>query len=164
MEQLGLNWQGLLTQVVNFGILMILLWMVLYKPVVKMLDQRAAKIREGLQNAEEMKLALARAQEQSAALVEQGRKEGQAVVARAEQIAERIREEAQAQAKAEAEQFLARARAEIEMDKQRAVAELRAQVADLAILAASRVVGQSLDNTAHYRIIEEVLDEAKLPG
>lgn len=162
MDQLGINWQGLLAQIVNFGILLILLQMFLYKPVLNMLRQRSAKIAEGLQRAEEMKVAAERAKEEHAALIEQGRKEGQAIIARAEQIAARIREEAQAQAKAEAEQFLTRAKAEIERDKQQAIAEVRAQVADLAILAASRVVRESLDKTAHYRLIEEVLDEAKL--
>jgi F-type H+-transporting ATPase subunit b len=164
LEQLGLNWQGLLASLINFGLLMFVLWLVLYKPVVNMLDKRAAKIKEGLEKADEMKLAAERAKEEQAAAIELGRKEGQAIVARAEQIAARIREEAQEQAKGEAERFLAKARAEIEMDKQRAVAELRAQVADLAMLAAGRVVGQSLDNTAHYRLIEEVLDEARLKG
>lgn len=162
MEQLGINWQGLLAQIVNFGLLLVLLRMFLYKPVLNMLDQRSAKIREGLQRAEEMRAAAERAKEEHAAFIEEGRKEGQAIIARAEQIAARLKEEAQAQARAEAEQFLARARAEIERDKQQAIAELRGQVADLAILAASRVVGRSLDNTVHYRLIEEVLDEVKL--
>lgn len=162
MDQLGINWQGLLAQIVNFGILLFLLRMVLYKPVLNMLNQRSEKIRDSLQRAEEMKQAAERAKEEHAALVEQGRKEGQAIISRAEQIAARMREEAQTQARTEAEQFLAQARAEIERDKQRAIAELRAQVADLAILAASRIVGESLDKTAHYRLIEEVLDETRL--
>jgi F-type H+-transporting ATPase subunit b len=162
LDQLGINWQGLVAQFINFGLLMVLLWMLLYKPILGMLDQRAAKIREGLQHAEEMKVAAERAKEEHAAMVEQGRKDGQAIIARAEQIAARIKDEAQTQAKAEAEQFLVRARGEINRDKQRAIAELRAQVADLAVLAAGRVVNETLDKTAHYRLIEEVLDEARL--
>lgn len=162
MDQLGINVQGLLAQIVNFGILLVLLRMLLYKPVLNMLHQRSEKIREGLERAEEMKQAAERAKEEHAALIEQGRKEGQAIISRAEQIASRMKEEAQAAARTEAEQFLARAKADIERDKQQAIAEVRAQVADLAVLAASRVVGESLDKTAHYRLIEEVLDEARL--
>lgn len=162
MDQLGVNAQGLLAQIVNFGILLILLRLFLYKPVLNMLHQRSEKIREGLERAEEMKLAAERAKEEYAAQVEQGRKEGQAIISRAEQIASRMKEEAQAAARIEAEQFLARAKADIERDKQQAIAEVRAQVADLAVMAASRVVRESLDKTAHYRLIEEVLDEARL--
>ena len=162
MDQLGINWQGLLAQIVNFGILLVVLRAFLYKPVLNMLDQRSAKIREGLRQAEEIKVQAERAREEHAALIEQGRKEGQAIIARAEQMAARLREEAREQAKAEAEQFLARARAEIEQDKQRAIAELRDQVADLAILAAGRLLGVSLDKATHYRLIEEVLDEVEL--
>ncbi len=160
LEQLGLNWQGLLAQIINVGILLAILVIVLYKPIVRMLDNRAAKIAQGLEQAEEMKIAAQRSKEESAAIIEQSRKDAQAIIARAEQSAIRIKEEAMANASKEAAQFLERARAEIELDKQRAISQIRSELADLAILAASRVVGQNLDKNTNYQIIKEVLDEA----
>lgn len=164
MSELGINLYGLVAQLVNFGILLALLTLVLYKPVLKMLDSRAAKIKEGLEKAEEMQTAAQRAQAESAAIIEQSRKEGQVILARAEQMGSRMKEEAQMAAKGEAEHFLARARADIEREKLRAMAEIRAEVANLALMAAGRVIGQSLDSTTHYRIVEEALDQAKLNG
>lgn len=160
MEQLGINVPGLVAQIINFLLLLVILRAVAYKPILKMLDQRAAKIKESMENAEAIKKQLARAQEEYAAQIDQARKEGQAIVGQANQMAERIRQEAQVQARQEAESFLAKAEAQIERDKRQAIAELRKEVAELAILAAGKVVRKSLDDKAHYAIIQEVLSES----
>jgi len=160
LEQLGINVPGLVAQIINFLLLLVILRAVAYKPILKMLDQRAAKIKESMENAEAIKKQLARAQEEYAAQIDQARKEGQAIVGQANQMAERIRQEAQVQARQEAESFLAKAEAQIERDKRQAIAELRKEVAELAILAAGKVVRKSLDDKAHYAIIQEVLSES----
>ncbi|MCL5958081.1 MAG: F0F1 ATP synthase subunit B [Chloroflexi bacterium] len=160
MEQLGINVQGLVAQIINFFLLLVILRAVAYKPITRMLDQRAAKIRDSMENAEQIKLQLARAQEDYAAHIDQARKDAQSIVSQANQMAERVRQEAQSQARQEAEQFLSKAEAQIERDKRQAISELRKEVADLAILAAGKVVGKSLDDKAHYAVIEQVLSES----
>jgi len=159
LEALGINATGLVAQIINFALLLIILRAVAYKPIVGMLDKRAARIKESLEDAQKIKEQLATAEAEYAARLEQARKEGQTIVAQASQMGERIRQEAQGEARAEAEEFLAKAHAQIERDKRQAVAELRKEVADLAILAASKVVRRSLDDAAHYRLIEDVLAE-----
>lgn len=160
MEQLGINVPGLVAQIINFLLLLVILRAFAYKPILKMLDQRAAKIRESMDNAEAIKKQLARTQEDYAAQIDQARKEAQGIVGQANQIAERVRQEAQAQARQEAQAFLEKAQAQIERDKRQAIAELRKEVAELAILAAGKVVRRSLDDKAHYAIIEDVLAES----
>jgi F-type H+-transporting ATPase subunit b len=159
MEALGIQWPALVGQIVNFLLLLALLRLTLYKPVMNMLDQRAGRIRESMERAEEIKREHARAQEQYAAEIDRARKEAQGIIAQANQIAQRISEEERARAKQEAEQFLTRARAEIDGERRRAVSELRGQVADVALLAAGRIIGRSLDKTAHVKLIEETLAE-----
>jgi len=160
LESLGIQWPVLIAQIVNFLLLLGLLRLVLYKPVLNMLDQRAARIRESMERAEEIKREAARTQEQHAAQLEQARKEAQAIIAQANQMAQRMYDEERVKAKQEAEQFLARARSEIDGERRRAVAELRDQVADVALLAAGRIIGRSLDKTAHVKLIEETLAES----
>lgn len=164
LDNLGIHWQGLLAQAVNFLLLLGLLWLVAYKPVLRMLDRRATRIRESMERAEEIRREAARTEEQFAATLARARKEGQAIMAQASEVAERIRAEAQEEARRQAEEFLSKARAEIQRDKERAAAELRAQVADLAILAASKVVKRSLDDADHYRLVTEVLAETERLG
>lgn len=161
MEALGINVLGLVVQAFNFGLLLFLLHRFAYKPLVGMLDQRAARIREAMERTEEIQRQAERTEAEFAERLSEARREGQAIVARANEAADRIRRDAEERARQEAEDFLRKARAEIERDRQQAVAELRAQVADLAVLAASRLVGTSLDTSAHYKIIEETLEQAE---
>jgi len=75
---------------------------------------------------------------------------------------EEARLKAQQEAKEEAGALIDKARTEIQHERDEAVGELRKEVADLAIMAAGKVVGRSLDKEAHIKLIDEVLDEA--PG
>ena len=100
---LGISWQYLIAFMINFGLLLTLLTFALYKPITKTLDERAAKIKESLEKAEQIKQESVRAEESVKAQIEAGRKEGQAIVAQAAQNAERVKEEAKADEEIEAE-------------------------------------------------------------
>lgn len=161
MEQLGLNLPALVAQIINFGLLLVLLRIVAYRPILKMLDDRAARIRESVEREGLIKAEAARAEQEFAERRAEALRHGQEIVARANEAADRLYREAQERARAAADEFLEKSRAEIERDRQRAVAEIRAQMADLAILAASRLVRSSLDTKDHYRLVEEALAEAE---
>ncbi|MDM7998953.1 MAG: F0F1 ATP synthase subunit B [Dehalococcoidia bacterium] len=156
---LGITWQYLVAFMINFGLLALLLTFVLYKPITKTLDERAAKIKESLEKAEQIKQESIRAEESVKAQIEAGRKEGQAIIAQAQQAAERVKEEAKAEARKEAEALIMKAQAQIESDREEAFNKLRREFADLAVLAAEKVIEQSLDKKAHERLIEKVLEE-----
>ena len=154
---LGVNLPGLIAQLVNFAILLVVLKLFLFGPIMKMVDERNRRIQEGLQASEQAAHAAETSQDESRRILEEARAEGREAVARAQETATRLREELEAEARRSAEQIVARARAEMEQDSQRAIQALRAEFADLTIRAAERVVGQSLDRSAHQRLIDEVL-------
>ncbi|HEY3110848.1 MAG TPA: F0F1 ATP synthase subunit B [Chloroflexota bacterium] len=161
MEQLGINLNGLIAQLINFLILYFLLSKFLFPRVTQMLDARAARIRESVERAEQVQRDAERTEQQFHERLAEARREGQGIVANANQIAQRIQAEAQEKAQGEAEAFLTRAREQIRRETQQASAELRQQVASLAMLAASRVVERSLDERQHVELIERVLREAE---
>ena len=156
---LGIELPHLVAFMINFFLLLILLTFVLYKPITKTLDERAAKIKESLEKAEQIKQESVRAEESVKAQVEAGRKEGQAIIAQATQNGERVKEEAKAEARKEAEAVILKAQAQIESDRDDAFNKLRREFADLAVLAAEKVIEQSLDKKAHEKLIEKVLEE-----
>jgi len=160
MEGLGINLPLLVTFVINFIILFALLSVVLYKPVLKMLDERQARIKESMEQAEQIKEQAARSEEQIQAALETARKEGQTIVAQAAQIGEKLREEAAETARKEAEALIGKARTEIELERDKAMDDLRADFADIAVLAAEKVIKESLDSKKHRKLIDEVLDES----
>ena len=157
MSELGLNIPVLVAQLVNFFLLLVVLRIFLYKPILGMLDRRAERIREGLQAADQSKEQAASAEQTIAQQLAEARGQGQALVAQAQEAASRIQDEGRAQARREAETLLERARSEIQLERDQAIAELRREFADLTIIAAEKVISQSLDKQAHGRLIEEVL-------
>ncbi len=162
LKALGINLPTLLAQLVNFTVLLVVLYLLAYKPVMRMLDERRRRIQEGLEASEEAKRRLAQAEEEARAQMERTRLEAQAIVAQAQELARRLQEEARAQARQEAEQILARAREEIVLERDAAIAQLRREFADLTVQAAERVIRQALDREAHRRLIEEALSQSPL--
>lgn len=161
MSDLGLHLPSLIVYLVNFGILAVVLYLVGYKPILKMLDQRSQRVKSSLDEAERVKQEAARAQEEMQRQLGEARKSSQQVLEQGREMADRFREEELAKARKEAEDFLQRARQQIQQERDAAVEQLRGQFADLAITAAERVVERSLDRTAHRDLIEQVLRESE---
>lgn len=162
MGALGLHWPSLIVYLVNFVILLGALYMFGYKPILRMLDQRSERIRESVETVERVRQEAATQQAEMEKRLEAGRQEGQALLAQAREMAERYREEERDKARQEAEAFIARARADIQRERDEAIDQVRRHFAELAILAAERVIERSLDANAHRDIIEKVLEES--PG
>ncbi len=160
ITDLGINLPVLLFQVVNFGFLLFVLQRFVYKPILKILDERRERIREGLNAADRGREQAAEAERQALEQIEAARREGQTIIQNAQQIAQRLQEEGRQQAQQQAEVLLERARGEIQLERDNAIAELRREFADLTITAAEKVIGQSLDRNAHQRLIEQALAES----
>ena len=159
MEALGVNPTAILLHAVNFLILLFLLQRFLFKPVLNMLDQRAATIRESVEAAERARQESARADQERLEALREARRQAEEIVTRAQQEADRIRAERLQLAQDEAQRIIARAEQEATAERQQAMSELRAQVADLAVLAAGRVINRSLDPQAHRALVEQFLAE-----
>jgi F-type H+-transporting ATPase subunit b len=160
LESLGINMPTLLAQLINVAVLFGLLYLVAYKPIMRMLDERSRRVKESMEQTEKIKQQAERAEEESAKRIADASKEGEEVLARAMRTGEEVRKEAQAQAQQEAETLISRARAEIQQERNEAVGELRKEFADLTVMAAEKVIDRSLDKKAHRQIIDKVLEEA----
>ena len=164
MAELGFHWPSLLVYLVNFTILLAILYVVGYKPILRILNQRTERIRGSLEEAERIRTESEERQEEMKKELDQARQEGQVLITQARELADRYRDEERQKAKEEAETFLTRARGDIERERDNAIEEVRQQFADLAIAAAERVVERSLDRDAHREVIEKVLQESSKIG
>jgi F-type H+-transporting ATPase subunit b len=162
IASLGFSVPGLITQLVNFTILLIALRAFLYGPILKTLDERKRRIQEGIDRAAEAASAAASSEVESRRVLDAARAEGQQAVARATEAAARLREELETRARADAEAIVARAREEIALERDQAIEQIRREFADVAITAAERVIEQSLDRSAHQRLIDQVLADSQL--
>ena len=157
---LGINVPVLLAQIVNVVILLVVLYFVAYKPVMRMLDQRSKRIKDSMEQVDAIKEQAARTEEEVKKQLEAAGKEGQKRIAQAAQAGEEIREKARQSARQEAEALITRARGEIQRERDEAISELRKEVADVTITAAEKVIDRSLDKKAHRELIDKVLEES----
>ncbi|MDD5190916.1 MAG: F0F1 ATP synthase subunit B [Dehalococcoidales bacterium] len=160
LAELGFSWPTLVAQIVNFIVLLVMLYFFAYKPVMKMLDQRAQKIKDSLDETQKIKDQAAVAEQDFKKRLEVASKEGQEVIARAMRSGEEARQRAQQEAKVEAQAVVEKARQEIQHERDEAIGELRQEFADLTIVAAEKVITKSLNKNDHQKLIEQVLAES----
>jgi F-type H+-transporting ATPase subunit b len=163
-EGLGINVPTLVAQVVNFGILFVLLYVLAYKRVLKILDERSQKIKDSIGQTERIREQAEQAEDESKRRIEAASKEGQEIIARAVKAGEEVRQQAQQEARREGESLLTKARGEIQRERDESIGELRREFADLTIQVAEKVIERSLDKEAHRQLIEKTLDEMAIMG
>tara|TARA_Y100000996_G_scaffold415475_1_gene410427 strand:+ start:966 stop:1472 length:507 start_codon:yes stop_codon:yes gene_type:complete len=160
MDALGINLPGLITQIVSFIILFVILSKLLYKPLVGMLDQRAEKIKEGLEASERARDDASKAEEAIAKQLDEARLEGQKLISQARETAEKFRKDEMESATSDIENRKLKAEKDIQRERDAAIEDLRKEFADLVITAAEKVVTNSLDEKEHSKLIENVLEES----
>lgn len=159
--QINLFW--IIVAAANFVLFLAILSLFAWKPITKTLDDRRAKIEQGLRDAEQARLDLERASARASEEIVAARRDARQIVERAQRVAQETRDADIAATRAELDRMRVRAAAEIDAEKGRAIADLRAEVADLAISAAGRVVRASMDGERQRRLVEEFLAETGTP-
>jgi F-type H+-transporting ATPase subunit b len=148
----------LVVQVVIFLITAYFLWKLVWHRVLTTLSTRQEKIEAGLRAAEESQKRLAEVTTEVQRILDEARGQARDIIARAHQEAtadaDAVRNRGRRDAEAEAQKALA----DIAAERDRALQELRAQVAALVVEAAARIIGQTIDERTHQRLIEESLD------
>jgi F-type H+-transporting ATPase subunit b len=161
LETLGIHFPSLAIYLVNFLLVLILLYLFAYKPILKLMDQRADRIRESLEAADLARQEAASSQEAIQEQITEARREGQRIMDQTREAADRFRTEEMDKARQEAEAFVERAKQDIQRERDTALQEVRASFGDLAITAAERVIRSSLDRTAHEALINQVLEDGE---
>jgi F-type H+-transporting ATPase subunit b len=149
--------RSLLIQVVNFLVLLVVLYRIAYRPLMGMLETRSNAIKRQLAEAQAAREAAQRQLAEFEARLQAAQAEAEAVRQRALREASETRERLTAEARQEAARLLESARAEIARDVRRAKDELRAQVGSLAVEIAERLIQKSLRDEDHRRLVQDAL-------
>lgn len=159
LEKLGINGPWLLSQTVNFVLLLVILRAFAYRPIFNMLETRKTKIQESLEYAERVKQEAAAERERYEKELAEARRQAQEALAQASRVGEQARAEMVAQAREEARHIIDEAHKQADQERRQALSQARDRVAELAILAARRVIGDSLDEVRQRRLIAEFLEK-----
>lgn len=159
MDQLGINGWNLLVQAIAFLAFVYLLWRYAVGPIVRVLDQRQARISESLMAAERMQVELRETQAKNEEIMAEARREAQELLQVARQNAEQVESRARERAESAADEFLGRAQETLRQETAQARQQLRQEVADLAVIAASKILRKEIDPADQKQLIESTLAE-----
>ena len=154
---LGLNVPGLIWHAINFVVLLVLLQRVLYRPVVGMLDARAQRVRDSMEQAEQARRAAEQAEADRQTLLAETRREAEQIRARADEQAKRILADAEARAQERQRHIEQQAEESARQIEERVMAQVRAQLADLVVTAVDRVTRGVLDTNAQRGLVQQFL-------
>jgi F-type H+-transporting ATPase subunit b len=161
MENLGISGGYLIFFILNFLLLLILLRAWVYEPILNMLEKRKTAVAQSVEDAQVAALARAHAEKEAAQIIaeaqaEAGRRAAE-VTARAEQEAAALR----AAAEEERRRLLRDAEEDARLERERHLAELRGHIGALAIAAANRIIGETLDEQRQRVLIQELFSGVK---
>ena len=165
LNQLGISGTLLLSQIVNFLLIMILLRLFLYGPILGMLDKRKERIASSMKDAERASNAAAEAQKEKEVIMDAARREAQEVRAQATRDAEKIAQEVRSRAEQESSDIRMKAQAEAKAQTEEVLAQAQKQIAELAIMATEKILGRELQNKGdHERFVAEFLAQQSGSG
>ncbi|MFG6668163.1 F0F1 ATP synthase subunit B [Halomonas sp. HNIBRBA4712] len=149
----------LIGQTIAFAIFVWFCIKYVWPPISNALHERQKKIADGLDAASRATRDLELAQERSEQTLKESKEQASQIIEQANKRSAQMIEEARQEARAEGERIVASARSEIEQEVNRAKNELRAQVSHLAIIGAERILQESVDESAHRKLLDELAAE-----
>ena len=157
VDLLSPNYGLMVWTLVIFVVLLFVLSRYAFKPITAAVEAREQALQAAIDAAKRDREEAARLLAEHRAALDASRGEGQKLIADARAAAERVRTELVEQAHAEQAKMLERARAEIDAERAKAIAELRREAVELAIMGAGKVIGQNLDRDANRKLVESFL-------
>ena len=161
LQNLGIDWRLFIAQLVNFLILAIVLYKLLYKPVLKALDDRRGKIEKGLEDAKKVGEELERTKEVKKKELEKAKIEARKIIEDAQGLAEKSGQEIKIKAKEEVEKLITAARAQIVDEKERMLSDAKKELTNLVIGISEKVLEKSVDAKINQGIVESSIKEIK---
>jgi F-type H+-transporting ATPase subunit b len=144
---------------ISFFILLILLKKVAFPPILKGMKKREETIKQQLEEAQKTKKEAENLLEDYKRQLAEARSEAQKIINEGKSLGENMRKEIVQKAQQESNQIVKRAQEEIELQKQKAILELQEKIADLSIMAATKIINKSLNTEDNRRLVEEYVSK-----
>lgn len=151
----------LLVQIFHFLLLLVLLRLVAYKPILKVLEERQKYVASNIEQAERQRADAEKIKADLEAEMRRTREEAQKIIERATKASEEQAQAIMEAAKEETTRLKEGALADIEREKDKALAELKDQVANMAVLVASKVIRDGLTAEMQERLVKDAVSEVK---
>ncbi|MFH1611116.1 MAG: F0F1 ATP synthase subunit B [Patescibacteria group bacterium] len=155
--QFGINGQIFVSQLINFLIVLIILWRFVYKPIVKMLDERSEKIEKSMKQADEIEKRVSEIEKEKDRIITETQKQAQEIIQKAHAQGQARQEEIILSAKHEVERIIEKGKSQLGDEKTAMMKELRKDIIDIALKAATRILQDQVDETKSKSLAEETV-------
>lgn len=155
----GINWKLFVGQLINFGIVLFVLWKWVWKPVTSNMEERTRKIEESLENADRLTKEKEEFTIWKEAEMSKARQEATSIISEAKSQAEAVKSETLEKTKQEQQAILDRSSKELEQQKQQAIASAKSELAELVISAAEKLIRNKVDKKADQKLINQAVKE-----
>lgn len=159
IETFHIDWKLLIAQIVNFAIVLGVLYFFALKPLMKVMNKRSSDIEESLENAKKVEQQLRDAELKKDQIVTEAKKEAQIIAANASKEADKLREEKLHRTREEMEKLTERAKQEIQNEKELMLKDAKSELADLIVTASTKVIGKEVDAETNRELIEKTVNE-----
>ena len=157
ISKLGIDWRLLIAQIVNFLILLGILYKFLYKPVLAMLEKRTATIEKSLEDAKKIEENLKAAEAARDAKIMEAREESRKIVEKARGLAEAQSNEIVAKGKAAVEAVVKQSKEHIVAEKTKMLEDAKGKISELVFAATEKILREKLNEKSDKKLIEEAL-------
>ncbi|MEW6611042.1 MAG: F0F1 ATP synthase subunit B [Patescibacteria group bacterium] len=153
--KLGIDWRLLIAQIINFTVLLFILYRFLYRPLLSLLEKRRERIEKSLEEAARIDAESKRLENLKMQKVEEAKREAVKVVEAAAAQADAVKQASLERTKQESEKIVAQARAQITSEREALLKGVQAEAADLVIGATEKVLKEKLDTEKDRQFIEQ---------
>lgn len=152
-----IDYHDLLWAIINFAVLLAILYKFLYGPLLKMMESRENEINNNLSQAEEMRVDAEAARVQLQEALDNARKEAQEMLNSAIKVGEETKNQIISEAKDASQKLTEKAQEEIQREKEQALADIRDEVANLAVLAAGKIIGKTITADEQKKLADQYI-------
>ncbi len=154
-----IEFSSLLAQLVNFTIVLLVLYKFAYKPILKVLNERTKKIEKGLNDSKKATQRLEETTEKEKEILKKAKLEAQKIIVQGEETAKKNQKALTKQAQEQNQEMLQKAEKQIKEEKKKIIIEAKKEVADLVMLATQKIIAEKLDKNKDQDFIEKIINK-----
>jgi len=156
-----LDWKLMLAQLINFAIVVFVLWYFVFRPLGQKMTERTKTIEKSLAEAKEISQKLQETEIEKQAIIVNARKESKKIIIQAKTIAEDERQKSINGAKTEVKKVIDEGKNQLNQEKEKMVGQIKNEIADLIISATTKVLGKTVDKKIDQGLIKDALEQIK---
>jgi len=157
---LGVDWKLFVAQLINFSVVLFVMWKFVYTPLLKAIDARSAKLDKGLKDAEAAAAAKTGAEKASEEAILSARREAQRILEEAQKLSDANRAEMKLKTQEELKALVSQGKEALSAEKEKMVREARAEIAELAVMAAGKALGEKMTEAQKKAMLESAAKHA----